>query len=93
MANYSLGLGMNLVDIGINRPDHLITDTKPTHYIVGLYRHNRQEFITSHDPKQHMQWCYLEQDCDLIINADRPCGLQVMPNISLELKMKGKFLI
>ena len=92
-ANFSLGLGMNLVDIGINRPDHLITDTRPTHYIVGLWRHNRQEHITSHVPKQHMQWCYLEQDCDLIFNADRPCGLQVMPNSSLELKMKGKFLI
>lgn len=70
--NYTFGLGVNYVDVGI-----FSGVSEPEHFLVSI---NRLTRITRHSTLRNVT-CYLEQDCSLRVYDDTTCGLvSQLPN-------------
>jgi len=92
VLNYTLGLGSNVVDIGLSTGSVSAPPGKGNsylhHYIVSINRENR-----IYDLHLSQEICYLEQDCGLKIYDKVQCGLQRWsPNSQRILYHSGKVI-
>ncbi|XP_072915645.1 cadherin-like and PC-esterase domain-containing protein 1 [Hemitrygon akajei] len=77
-ANYPLGLGNNRIHILVSDESRAKPAIVAT-YTVNVYRHSRPSLPVLDESIM----CSFLQDCGLIIQPDKPCGLQPVSNGSL----------
>ncbi|XP_013411217.1 cadherin-like and PC-esterase domain-containing protein 1 [Lingula anatina] len=73
--NYTLGIGSNrvtfhVVDIGHSEPWVINS------YTLTIYRESRSERVQESKMGDQQAACQLQQDCDLGLAPDQPCGVQ-----------------